>query len=474
MTSVNVVKNKTTAKLKITHPLTSMDEDLAEYALNISKTKYAEIRIEKINSNGIVFVDGEAKEIEFSEQHGFSIRVIDGGMGFYFSNIVNKKEIKKGMEKAVKMAKLQKNNICMSEEKVNEAKYEIKGSFPEIEEKLNFIKNLDEFSKNIHRTFYYKDKISEKLYMNTDGSKIYSKIPHIYTYYMITVSNGKLEQMHREFGNTGGWKFINEWKAGEKLQHDINFLYDLIDKGKKAPKKGDVILAPYITGLVAHESCGHPFEADRILGREFAQAGKSYANVNMIGEKFANECISIVDEPFLSNKYGFYKYDDEGVKARKRFLIKNGIINEFLHNRETAFEMGVESNSSARAIYGREPIVRMANTYFMPGDYSSEELIEDIKEGVYIATFMEWNIDDMRINQKYVGEEAYLIKNGEIKEIAYHPSIEISTYDFYRKVDGAGKNLEFYPATCGKGEPMQGIEVSTGGVDLRLRDVVIK
>lgn len=447
---------------------------MAEYALNISKTKYAEIRIEKIISNGIVFVNGEAKEIEFNEEYGFSIRVVDGGMGFYFSNILNKKEIREGMEKAIKMAKLQKCNTGLSEEEANEAKYEVKGNFPEIEEKINFIKNVDDVSKNVGRTFYYKDKISEKLYMNTEGSKIYSRIPYIYTYYLITVSDEKSEQMNREFGNTGGWNFVKEWEIEKKIQHDIKFLHNLIKKGKKPLQKGDVVLSPYITGLIAHESCGHPFEADRIMGREFAQAGKSYAKFEMIGEKFANECISIVDDPTLPNKYGFYKYDDEGVKARKRFLIKNGIVNEFLHNRETAFELGIKSNSSARAVYGKEPIVRMANTYFMPGNHSFEELIEDIKEGVYISTFMEWNIDDMRLNQKYVGEEAYLIKNGEIGGIAYHPAIEISTYEFYKKVDGAGKELEFYPATCGKGDPMQGIEVSTGGVDLRIRDVVIK
>ncbi|HDN50734.1 MAG TPA: TldD/PmbA family protein, partial [Thermoplasmatales archaeon] len=185
-------------------------------------------------------------------------------------------------------------------------------------------------------------------------------------------------------------------------------------------------------------------------------------------------CVTVVDNPALPNTYGYYRYDDEGVKARERVLIKNGIVNEFLHNRETAYEMHCNSNASARATYGKEPIVRMANTYFAPGDHSLEELIEDVKEGVYMVTFMEWNIDDRRVNQKYVGEEAYLIKNGEIGGIATHPAIEISTFDFYRKVDAAGKELSFYPATCGKGDPMQGIEVSTGGVDLRLRDMVIR
>ncbi len=446
----------------------NIDEDLAEYALNKTKAKYAEIRIEKNIGNSILFVNGELKGVEIVENYGFCIRIIDNGIGFYFSNIVNKEKIREGIEKAEKMAKIQKEKILLSEEKFYEDRYEVKGNFPEINEKLEFIKDL-QIEKQI--TFSYGDEIQEKIYMNSESARIYSKIPRIYLYYLLTVAD---EQMHREFGNTGGWEFVKKWKVEEWLEHDLKFLKELIEKGEKPPSKGDVILSPYITGLIAHESCGHPFEADRILGREAAQAGKSYASQDLLGKKFANDCINIADDPTIPNSYGFYKYDDEGVRARKRILIKDGIVNEFLHNRQTAYKMQCKSNASARATYGKEPIIRMANTFFMPGDYSLEELIEDVKEGVYMVTYMEWNIDDKRINQKYVGEEAYIIRNGEIDGIAYHPAIEITTFDFYKKVDGVGKNLQFYPATCGKGEPMQGIEVSTGGVDIRLRDVSIK
>jgi len=450
-----------------------VDEDLAEYALNIARAKYVEIRIERREGNEILYVNGEIKSVDFQENYGMTIRVIDNGVGFCFSNVVSKREIKKCVERAEKMAKLQKK-VRLSDEKAHEDKWYLKGDFPVVDEKIDFIKSLDEMLKEHQRVFSYNDEIVEKLYMNSDGSKIYSKIPRIYLYYLLTIHNGKVEQMHREFGNAGGWELIRKWRVNKNILHDLSFLSDLIKKGEKAPSKGDVILGPYITGLIAHESCGHPFEADRILGRESAQAGKSYATEKLLGKKFANECISIADNPTLPNSYGYYKYDDEGIKARERILIKEGVVNEFLHNRQTAYEMNCKSNASARATYGKEPIVRMANTYFMPGDYSLEEIIEDIKEGVYMVTYMEWNIDDVRINQKYVGEEAYIIRNGEIDGIAYHPSIEISTFEFYKKADAAGEKLLFYPATCGKGDPMQGIEVSIGGVDIRIRDVRIK
>jgi len=345
------------------------------------------------------------------------------------------------------------------------------GEYVDIDEKMDYIRHLNSLTQD-KKTFFFREELMKKYYANSDGARIYSEIPRISLFYLLTSSNN--EQMTREFGNTGGWEKIKAWNADNLIQHDSHFLHELGEGGEKPPKRGSVILSPYITGLIAHESCGHPWEADRILGREAAQAGKSFVGRKMLGKKFANELVNVVDYPAIKGSYGYYKYDDEGVKARKRYLIKNGIINEFLHNRHTAYVMNTSSNASARASYGSEPIVRMANTYFEPGDFTLEEMMEDIKEGVYIKTYMEWNIDDIRYNQKYVGEEAYIIKKGEIDGIAYHPVVEFITPFFYKNVSAVGRKLEFYAATCGKGEPMQGIPVTTGGVDIRIDEMVIK
>ncbi|MBC7081787.1 MAG: TldD/PmbA family protein [Thermoplasmatales archaeon] len=442
-------------------------EELAEYAIKNSRY-YTEIRIERERTEDILFTNGEFIDVESDEKQGFSIRVISRSIGFYSSNILNRKEIKKGLEIAEKFARKGKDKILLSEEKFNEDSYEIKAKFPEIDEKLDFLKYLSKLNKK--NFISYREKSTEKIYMNSEGSKIFSKIPRIYLQYLITVDD---EQASREFGNSAGWEILKKWEVEKKIEKDIDFLKK-IKNGEKAPKKGDVILSPLISGLIAHEGCGHPFEADRIIGRELAQAGKSYVRSDMLREKIANEIVTIEDNPLIERSYGYYKYDDEGVKARKRELIREGRINEFLHNRQTAHEMNRKSNASARASYGKEPIIRMANTYFKPGDYEFEEMVEEIKEGIYMVTFMEWNIDDKRINQKYVGNEAYIIKNGEISGIAKHPCIEISTFDIFSKIDAIDKRLEFHPATCGKSEPMQDMEVSVGGANIRLRDVRIK
>jgi TldD protein len=92
-----------------------------------------------------------------------------------------------------------------------------------------------------------------------------------------------------------------------------------------------------------------------------------------------------------------------------------------------------------------------------------------MKSGVYIKTFMEWNIDDKRFNQRYVGLEAYLIQDGEMGKPVRNPTLELTTPTLYSSVDAVSKNPDFQAATCGKGDPQQGAPVWTGGPEIRVR-----
>jgi TldD protein len=263
------------------------------------------------------------------------------------------------------------------------------------------------------------------------------------------------------------------------MVHNAKILKGVITKAKAVkPGRMDLICGPEVAGIAAHESCGHPMEADRILGREMSQAGRSFiyrGGPHWIGTRIGSSAVTVVDDPAIEHSYGYYLYDDEGVKARRRFLYKDGVINEFLHNRESAAKLGTESNASSRSInYDREAIVRMANTFVLPGSYTEEELIEDVEYGIYMKSFTEWNIDDKRFNQRYVGKEAYLIENGELKDLVARPVIETTTLKFWTAVDATSKKVGFDAATCGKGDPSQGVPVFTGGPCLRLRKVFVK
>ena len=321
---------------------------------------------------------------------------------------------------------------------------------------------------------------TEKYVANTEGARITSFIPKVFATAMITVvEHGHPEQAARQFGCSGGWEFFDQWNIPEEISHEAKVLKRLVGEGKPlTPGKMDLICGPEVAGIAAHESCGHPMEADRILGREMSQAGRSFIYPGgpfWIGTRIGSPIVTTIDDPRIKNSYGYYEYDDEGVKARPRHLYKNGIINEFLQNRETAAKLGTRSNGSSRSVnYDREAIVRMANTYVQPGDMSEEELFEDVKHGVYMRSFTEWNIDDRRFNQRYVGREAYLVEDGELKHPVVRPTIETSTLNFWSSVDGVSRELVLNAGTCGKGDPSQGIPTFMGGPMIRLRGVYIK
>ena len=325
------------------------------------------------------------------------------------------------------------------------------------------------------RYFELYDELKEKIYVNSEGSRITSKIPRVgFEYALTLVANGDSEQRSFQYGGSGGWEIFNSWNLTEKLSNEADMLAKLSKSKKLIKGNYDVVLAPEIVGIASHESCGHPYEADRILGREAAQAGKSFVTLDMLGQNIGSSVVSVADDPTLPNSYGYYLYDEEGMRAERRILMENGLINSFLQNRETAAELKTQSNGAARAnAWYNEPLVRMANTFVVPGNYSFDELLESIKNGVYIKTYMEWNIDDKRFNQKYIGLEACVIENGELKQLVKRPAIEITTPKFWSSVDAVGKDLDFVAGSCGKGDPMQGVPVWFGGPHIRLRNIIL-
>jgi len=470
-----------------------LDRDLAVKAVDQALemgAEYAEARMESFVSNGLFLKNGNPEIAGFGTYSGMCVRVlIHGGMGFASSDILNTETMKNRVETAVRMAKassrLVRDKITLSDEPTHVADYSVQQKkkladvgLDEIVSALGHIdKAMTETAPIVSRFMQLVMEERTKFFANSDDSRIHSVVPRIMIFSIPTIKEGdKMAQAMLQRGVSMGWEYMDPLARAEEICHEIAMTHKNMKEGVKAPAgKIDMVLGPEVVGIAAHESCGHPYEADRISGREAAQAGESFVKAGMMGTRIGSDAATVVDDPTLENSYGYYLYDDEGVKARPKILIKNGMINEFLHNRETsaAMDMG-SSNGGARANnYNREAIVRMSNTFVAPGDHADEELFEGMKLGVYMKSFMEWNIDDKRYNQRYIGREAYLIENGQVTKPVRAPILELTTPAFWAAIDAVGKKLAFAAATCGKGEPAQGVPVYTGGPHLRLRGITL-
>ena len=308
--------------------------------------------------------------------------------------------------------------------------------------------------------------LETKYFVNSDGSKVEGRIPRVFFFGSLTaIESGSAAQRFIQAGESGGLEVVERIGLVERVEEEAKTLGKVLRTTAKPPTEMiDVILSPELSGIAAHESVGHPQEADRVLGREGAQAGESYLKANSLGTRIGSSDANVSDDPTLVHSNGFTPVDDEGVEGKKRRLIKDGVINEFLHNRYTAAEFSLESNGASRAsAFDREPLIRMSNTFVEPGDHTLEELLKEVKLGVFFKTFTEWNIDDKRFNQRYVALEAHLIERGELKGLVRSPVLEITTPKLWGSVKARSRTLEFEAATCGKGDPSQGAPVWTGG-----------
>ena len=465
-----------------------MHEDMADYILQLLQERgveYGEVRLEHDKSDVFSLKNSVLEVSAFEESMGIGGRyLINGNLGFLDINVFDKESIKKLVDKSLRLTRNAARigeKVVLSKEEVHKANYKVQQKIkleqnPEF--KIEKLKELDKVSKIAKsRLLHLSDTLTRKYFVNTEGSRIIAELPRVNVYYFLTIQQqGKSIQRFLQHGSTSGYECWKKWNLIEELPREIKALRNNLLKGVKIkPGKMDVITGQEVTGIAVHESCGHPYEADRIFGREGAQAGESFIGKEDIGKRIGSPAVTIVDDPTIENGFGYYLFDDEGVKARRKVLMKNGIVNEFLHNRETAAKMGLKSNGGARANgYDKEPLVRMSNTFVLPGNYDDEELFGGVKKGIFLKSFMEWNIDDKRWQQKYVGNEAYLIENGKITKPVRNPILEITTPGLWNAVDALGKKMEHFAGSCGKGEPMQGIPAWMGGPMMRLRNVHIK
>jgi TldD protein len=468
-------------------------KELAAVALSkalAAGATYVEARVQSTRERQFVLKNGESQPSFFAESYGIGVRVISGGaLGFAGTNDMKRDKIGELARKAVRMAQassvaLQKP-VTLDDSKPSKRKW----APPETRR----IENADaawlrevllEIEGRIAdgkagvklpgRLLYLGAELEERYYINSDGARVEGRLPRIGFFGSLTaIDGGVTAQRFIQQGETGGLEVIKRVKLIDKVEEEARAMGKVLRTARKPPTGTvDVVLSPELSGIAAHESVGHPQEADRVLGREGAQAGESYLRADSLGRRIGSPEANVSDDPTLPHSNGYVPVDDEGVTARKRFLIKNGIINEFLQNRTTAKELGVTSNGASRSVsFDREPIIRMSNTFVEPGDYTTDEIIKEVKHGVFFKTFTEWNIDDKRLNQRYVALEAYLIEQGQMKGLVRSPVLEITTPKLWGSVKARSRHMEFESATCGKGDPMQGAPVWTGGPETLLTGI---
>lgn len=475
-------------------------KDLIENALNIANLKgadYADIRIVRSFVENIAVKNGIPEVVTFSEDQGFGIRVLyQGAWGFASSSRIEKKEIEEIAELAFRIARA---SVGIKGEKVildatapivdtYKSGFSLDPFKVSIEEKLGLLTKAESQMRGKKDIKVSKATMSifkeNKIFANTQGSFIEQEILHSGAGISATaVKNNEVQQ--RSYPNrfrghfaAAGYEFINSLQLIENAEKTAEEASALL-YAKQCPQgKTTLILDGGQMALQVHESIGHPIELDRVLGTEASYAGTSFLTLDKLSNlQYASPIVNVTADATIPIGLGSFGYDDEGVKAQKTDIIKNGKFVGYLTSRETAPGLNQISNGTMRADnWNRIPLIRMTNINLEPGEWDFEELIQDTKDGIYMETNKSWSIDDRRLNFQFGTEIAWEIKNGKLGQIFKNPTYTGITTQFWNSCDAiCNKNYWQMWGTpnCGKGEPGQVIHVGHGCAPARFRNVEV-
>ena len=176
------------------------------------------------------------------------------------------------------------------------------------------------------------------------------------------------------------------------------------------PKGGQmsVVMGAGASGILLHEAMGHAFEAD------FNRKGQSIFS-DKLGQRVCPAGVNVVDDGTVAYNRGSGNYDDEGVPAEKTYMVKDGILCSYLHDRISASWYGVNPTGNGRRENFRyNPIPRMRATYMESSNADPEGMIASVRNGIYVDEFSNGQVKIGEGDFTFFVKSGFLIENGRL------------------------------------------------------------
>jgi TldD protein len=168
-----------------------------------------------------------------------------------------------------------------------------------------------------------------------------------------------------------------------------------------------VLLGPGWPGILLHEAIGHGLEGD------FNRKGTS-AFTGKIGQRVAAPGVTVVDDGSIGERRGSLSIDDEGTPTQENVLIEDGILVGYMQDRMNARLMGVPATGNGRReSFAHAPMPRMTNTFMRGGADDPDELLSQVRDGIFATSFGGGQVDIVSGNFTFTCTEAWRVKNGK-------------------------------------------------------------
>lgn len=472
---------------------------LADIALGTARSlgvTYADIRINRYRSEQVSTREKQVQNVSRSQNFGFGVRVLfKGTWGFASSRNVTPAEVRRITRQAVDIARAnsvyQRKRITMSPApKVVDS---WKSAFEKdpfdvgIDDKIQFLLKLNEQALKTSGVSFVSSSMGftneQKFYASTDGSRIDQYIIRANPNFNVTaVSRSPVDfQSRNSLGGPQqmGYEYMEKHPWMKDVEQAAEDAVAKLKAKPVEPGKYDLVLHPSHLWLTIHESVGHPTELDRSLWWEADYAGTSFLTREKLGKlQFASKIMNFVADRTQPVGLATVGYDDEGVKAQRWHLIKDGLFVDWQTTRDLA-KMSPKKKSYGclhADSWGSISFPRMPNVSLQPGsgNTSLDDLVAGVEKGILIHGDGSYSIDQQRYNFQFGGQTFREIKNGKIGGMLRDVAYQSRTTDFWNSCDGLGGQATYEVGGSfndGKGEPGQSNAVSHGCPVARFRGV---
>ena len=444
-----------------------------EGTLQKYKADYVEVHLEESKASRISYRGRVLESANKSSAVGGNVRaLVKGGWGFVSFNSFQ--GLEKRIETAIEQAsfvggeRIELGEIppVVDSSTVDKGKDPLKMSLNEKKQQLDEYNEIIWSIPGIQTsTIGYGDGKKSTVFLNSTGSYIRQERKDVTLRLAAIASDGsEVQQVGLSLGSLGDFSAIEG--INEKVEEMAQRAVEMLTAPRVKGGEHTVVLDPVLAGVFVHEAFGHLSEAD------FVYENDQMREIMVLGKEFGGPQLNIVDSASVPDLRGSFKYDDEGVPSTMTYLIREGELVGRLHSRETAARMNEKPTGNARAIsYLFPPIVRMTNTYIESGTASFEDIIGDIKEGVYAKNWY-GGTTSMEMFTFSAGE-AYMIRNGKIAETLRPVVLTGNVFSTLKNIDAIGNDLDMNQGGgCGKGGQSP-LPVSNGSPHIRIRNCLL-
>ena len=379
---------------------------------------YADLYFENPTYFNLLLKDGVVSSGGFHTDFGVGIRVLKGEKtGYAYSESTEMPDMLKAAKAAGVIASgisggRAYGSVCDRKLDVYPVKEDWRLQSPD--RFLPFLKELEKeiFSKDsriVKVIARMSDSVSDVLMYNSLGELTYETRPMGSVSVTAVFQQGdKTENRTASRSFRMGAELIGKSLIAELAEEAVKGIDARFDA--RRPKGGSmsVVMGAGASGILLHEAMGHAFEAD------FNRKGQSIFS-DKLGQRICPEGINIVDDGTLQWNRGSGNYDDEGVPGEKTYMVEDGILRSYLHDRISAQWYGVKPTGNGRRENFRyHPIPRMRATYMESGNAAPEDIIASVKNGIYVDEFSNGQVKIGEGDFTFFVKSGFLIEDGRL------------------------------------------------------------